>query len=414
MSTHSKKIISLEFFCICLIAFSLPLFESPKHVLCLLYLIFFIYRTFKYSNTVKHFSLGNYILIFIAGSIITSAGAFFNGYNIEKLHDIIRYSLVGWMVLHTPLSTKQLFIVCLTLITSTLLASIEGYYLFESNAKKTLELRSVGHVNHSSIYILLTFGITLPLLIKNLKSKKIWIAAILTNLVIAYFLFKTHSRATFIALAVIMLMFMFINFFLHKKSFYIILSACIFFAGLIIYNPPNVVKKFISHHNYYKGQNTPREKLWNTAFHAWKKEPVFGVGFGNYKIITPKKMQKWYEHTNIDTNNKEHFMYSPHSHNRFIGTLAEGGIIGFISLLILLGAITYSLLKTIKRSFKNTEDMFYWLIGANTLITVSLVGLFNTTLHHEHGLLAMLLFGICFNYLDSAPKKEQLQIRERS
>lgn len=400
MNSNTQKLIQLEFLSICLVAFTLPLFESPRHIFCLIYLCLFSYRILKEKTSLPRSNFGIYIILFIAGNIIASLGAIYNGYEIKKLHDVIRYSLIGLMILYTPLSKRQLTIICLTLVTSTFLSITEGYYFFIQGARKTFELKSVGHINHSSIYILLTLGITLPLFIKYIHCKKRWAILFITNIALTFFLFQTRSRATIIGLGIILFIFIIIIFILYKKSFYVIFTTCLISTGLIILNPPNVIEKFIDKHNYFQGKNTPREKLWNTAFHAWKKEPLFGVGHGNYSAITPEKMKQWYKNSNIDTTDSKKFMYLPHSHNRFMNTLAESGVIGLLSLIILLGGAAYLLLKHRMDAFSNQEVTFYWVTGANTLAIISLVGLFNTTLHHEHGLLSMILLGISFNYLE--------------
>ena len=57
----------------------------------------------------------------------------------------------------------------------------------------------------------------------------------------------------------------------------------------------------------------------------------------------------------------------------------------------------------------NPEAMVFWLAGVNTLITVIVVGIFNTTLHHEHGLLAMILIALSCSYFDKSNDKTKSQ-----
>lgn len=399
MKSNVRSLLRLEFYTLCALAFSLPLLEGPKHLFCLIYLGLFCYRTLKYRDTFESSPLGKYILFFIATSIISSIGATYNGYDVVKLHDIIRYSLIGWMILHTPLSKRQLYTICAALIASTLIACSEAYYLLHTGQEKYFELRSVGHINHSAIFILLIMGITLPLLLIQNNRKIVWVCFFILNLIIAYFLLLTNSRATFIGLILIAIILFSIIIFKNKKLIPIILISSTLLISAIAINPPSVVNKFIGLHKYYSGKTTPREKSWNTSYYAWKKEMLFGVGYGNYRIISSDKMREWYKNSSIDFSNKTHFIYLPHAHNRYINTLAEGGLIGLLGLLTLFTAILHHLLISGKKLYLKNENVFFWLLGANTLSTVAIVGLFNTTLHHEHGLLAMILIGISFNYL---------------
>ena len=412
MKSNADNLLRLEFYTLCALAFSLPLFEGPKHIFCIIYLMLFCYRTIKHKETFKPSPLGKYILLFIATSIISSIGAAYNGYDVIKLHDIIRYSIIGWMIIHSPLSKIHLYIICAALTTSTFIACSEAYYLLYTEQKKFFELRSVGHINHSAIFILLILGSTLPLLLTQIHRKKIWGFALATNLTITFFLFETNSRATFIGLLLIFIIFIISTAIKHKNHIPLILISCSILAGIITINPPNVVNKIIQKHNYYSERATPREKSWNTTYHAWKKEIIFGVGYGNYRVITPKKMSEWYKDTGVDVTNKKHFIYLPHAHNRYMNTLAEGGLIGLLGLLVLFGAIIYHLFINSRHSFIEKDSIYFWLIGANTLSTITIVGLFNTTLHHEHGLLAMMLIGISFSYLHN--NKNEVQTKPQN
>jgi O-antigen ligase len=394
-----EKILRLEFLTLCALAFSLPLFEGPKHLFCFIYLTIFIYRSVKFRDTLDISPLGKYILFFIGLSIISSIGASYNGYNVIKLHDIIRYSLIGWMALHTPLSRKRIYIICATLIISTFIACIDAHYMLHTVKSTYFELRSVGHINHSSIFILLISGITLPLLLLRQNQKTLLLCFLITNIAIFYYLLKTNSRATFIGFILIIITTIIFIIIKNKKAIYIVLITLSLSIAAISINPPNVINKIIGKHKYYSEKMTPREKSWNTSYYVWKKEPFFGIGYGNYQIITPEKMLSLYKNSNLDFTNKELFIYLPHSHNRYVNTLTEGGLIGLIGLLILFGGIFYHIMKSIKFLKNKENNIFFFLIACNTFITITIVGLFNTTLHHEHGLLAMLLIGLSFNYL---------------
>ncbi|MGS2717395.1 O-antigen ligase family protein [Eionea flava] len=388
---------SAIFYGLCGLALSLPIIEVTKHLFILILVVFFIYDLLLKKLNFEQSYPTKCIYIFLTGSIIASIGATLNGYEVQKLHDIIRYGLVGLIILYAPISKKQAYIILGCLIFSALAGILDAYHSLHQGKEKYFELRSVGHINHSSIYILLTVGLTLPLLF-SIKHRVISILTYATiNAALIYSLLETNSRATFIGLGIIILLLVIFSALRSKKIACISLAITIFGIMLTIWNPPSALNKIYGKSKYYENKLTPREKAWNTAYHAWKKEYLFGVGYGNYKIITEKFMQEQYINSEIDTADKTAFIYLPHAHNRFFNTLAEGGLIGLLSLLLLLAGFAVYFFSSLRISSSNKDTFTFWLIGFNSLTIISIVGLFNTTLHHEHGILAMILLCLSVN-----------------
>ncbi|ODS24355.1 hypothetical protein AB835_04110 [Candidatus Endobugula sertula] len=395
-----KRNLNPEFYSLCLLAISLPIIEFTKNLACLLLLVFFLYQTITSKRKVLCSPVGNCILIFVIGSIIAAIGAYVNGYDIGKIRDIIRYGSVGWMMIYIPLSKAKIYTLLTLLILSTTVAIINAYWSLHEGREKYFELRSIGHINHSSIYILLTIGATIPLLFLN-QYKKI-------NLVILWILLallmvgllESNSRATMLALVCISINLVFIGFLKSRESGIMTTSGVLLLAALFFASQPSVFHKISDNDIVFVSDvKTPREKIWNTTWQAWKHSPVFGIGYGNYNIITAEQLSKWNPEKNIDYNNQETYLYSSHAHNRFLNTLVEGGVIGFLSLIVLLFGILFAVWEYKKNILENNHALAFWLILANTLITISVVGLFNTTLHHEHGLLTMMLLALSLRFL---------------
>ena len=85
---------------------------------------------------------------------------------------------------------------------------------------------------------------------------------------------------------------------------------------------------------------------------------------------------------------------APHGHSLYVNTLAERGLFGFAVLMLVLIAWAAALAAAVPR--KDAPPLDWALFGAalaGWLVTV-IVGLVNTTLHHEHGILAVLLLGL--------------------
>jgi O-antigen ligase len=83
-----------------------------------------------------------------------------------------------------------------------------------------------------------------------------------------------------------------------------------------------------------------------------------------------------------------------HAHSLYMTALAERGLIGLGVLMVVLLASGYALLRGVPHAQAPPRD--WALFGAalaGWLVTV-VVGFVNTTLHHEHGILSVLLFGL--------------------
>ncbi|WP_298507640.1 O-antigen ligase family protein [uncultured Kordia sp.] len=67
-----------------------------------------------------------------------------------------------------------------------------------------------------------------------------------------------------------------------------------------------------------------RFSLWELAIRNFKKSPILGIGYGNYKAVGKK------EHYQNFANNKGAFANPRRAHNDFLEKLAETGIFGFL------------------------------------------------------------------------------------
>jgi O-antigen ligase len=77
--------------------------------------------------------------------------------------------------------------------------------------------------------------------------------------------------------------------------------------------------------------NLERINRWSCAVRMWKEKPVFGFGPGTYQFEYAR-FQRSYEKTLISTN----FGTRGNAHSEYLGPLAESGLIGMVSILIVL------------------------------------------------------------------------------
>jgi hypothetical protein len=77
-----------------------------------------------------------------------------------------------------------------------------------------------------------------------------------------------------------------------------------------------------------------------------------------------------------------------------VNTLAERGATGLAVLLAVLGAWLWQLVKLRPARDADDLDWIFWGASASAWGVTVGVGMVNTTLHHEHGMLAAMLLGL--------------------
>jgi O-antigen ligase len=108
--------------------------------------------------------------------------------------------------------------------------------------------------------------------------------------------------------------------------------------------------------------------------------------------IDQHTVKGWVER-NGNTYDPALYASSSHAHSLYLTTLAERGLTGFTVLMSVLFAWGLGLLRNLPRSSDTPLRWMRWGGAASALVATVAIGFVNTTLHHEHGLLAMLLLG---------------------
>ena len=152
---------------------------------------------------------------------------------------------------------------------------------------------------------------------------------------------------------------------------------------------------------YAKASASPllneRSPIWQQAVIAWRAYPIFGIGGDNFAHIDAEQIQRWESERgeNYDT---AAFVGTSHAHNLYLSTLAGRGLVGVALLALLLVAWATSLLGALPRARDPPIYWLNWTGAASALVASVCIGLFNTTLHDEHGLLSFILLGIWLSY----------------
>lgn len=379
----------------------LPVFETPKTVfLCLFYLLG-IYSIWK--NRESHrWQHDDTLLVFwmLSGFVV----AWFAGIQHKEWDGatgILKLSLFLLVLKNISLSERLRQTVSMVIILSTLLATAAGLWqLFVTKQQSALELNSVGHVNHSAIYLGLNFALALAMSLTLKKTDSISSKAfvIFCLLITAASVVLSNSRATIFTIAVIAMSFG-LTWLKRSKWPLLVLLLSIFatVAGLY-FEDAQVVQKHVQQTSQgpYLGE---RQAIWNSSLLAWRQFPVFGLGIKNFGQATVELQSEW-----LSAEGKAfvegQYLACAHVHNFYLSTLAEQGLFGFSITLLVLGRIGFLLYKNRPRLADSNSYWCSWLAAFGAIQVVLVNGLLNTTLHTEHGLLTLLLIGLWWAGLD--------------
>ena len=397
--------LQLELFVLYAFAFVLPLFEAPKNLLWLVYAILWV------ANRLRNRSFGGpwsawdtAILAWIVSGYGVAAFAGIHNSEWLSAFDILRYGSVLWMLKRSGYKPVVLSTLLLYITAGTLTALARGgYELWTIAGREYLGLNSVGHVNHSAIYVAIAFLAALSWLrgawAQASASVRVLGLVVNTTFVVSLFIMTSRAAVGIAFLGAILLLAA------HSvrsgKHLGMTLLAALFAAGIVFATKPEVIKRNeqLLKENIFL---THREGIWRVGLEAWKKFPLFGVGMGNFGRIDRPLVETWRLERG-DPLIPERFRFSSHGHSLFVNALAERGAVGLAALLAVLVAWGLALGRSVPQANDPPIRWAYWGGAFGALLVAVIVGLVNTTLHHEHALISMLLLGGWLALRDQEP-----------
>ena len=391
LATH---LIRLEHLVLYAFAFVLPLFEVPKNLLWL------IYVGLWFSNRLRSRDFGGpwrgwdtLIAAWITSGYVVAAFAGIPNQEWAGANDILRYGLILWLLMRAGYSSQVLTRLLGAIVAGTAITLAWGAIGMAMGERSRLGLRSVGHVNHSAIYLAIVFGLVLSWLRASWRQISVGtrVSASLLGTAMALGLFVMESRAAvgaaFVAALVILAVYALrARHSLHK----VMIGATVLVALVLALRPEVIVKNeallkrdlFLAH----------RDAVWRTGLEAWRANPWFGVGMKNHGRISYEKLEAWAEKRG-EKFDRSSVALSSHAHSLYVNTLAERGAYGLGVLLAVLAAWFWSLARALPGAAAPPLVWAYWGGAAYAWLIALIVGLANTTLHSEHALVSMLLLG---------------------
>jgi O-antigen ligase len=391
----------VEFGLLALFCLFLPLIEAPKNLAWLAYCATWIFNRAKARDFGGRWDLWDTLIaLWIASGFLVAAFAGLHQSEWRGAGDLLRYGSLLWLVKRAGYSERELRWLLGALVASTVLGLAHGYYrLLVAGNARMLQLHSVGHVNHTAIYLAIMLGVCASWIFARWKS---WHAgrrsvAVSIGVLVVVSLVVTASRGA-VGIGLLAVPVLAAVWWPRWRMPLLVSVAAVAVAVMlaVAFNIEVVRKQQDrgSEHNVLAF----RDGMWNAAVVAWQRYPWFGVGMDNYSAITLERVEGWRKEAGKPYDATQYTRF-PHGHSLFFNTLAERGAVGTGMLAAVLLAWLVALVRKRPRPPDADHAWLLWGSAAGALLVTAGTGAVNTTLHHEHGILATLLLGLWLSTL---------------
>lgn len=381
----------------------LPAVEAPKNICLGLFLICWLANRIRTGDWGGPWSRWDSLIVaLIASGYLAAAFGGIPGKSLSPGNDILSYGLAFMAVRRTRFEGRQLWWLLGTLAAATILTLGYGYWgLLVTQQRQTLGLHSVGHVNHSAIYMGIAFCVafTAACAVRAALGVRValWAAAGLLFLS----LLVTAARGAVIPTVLFIVVWVFHLQAGRGRSPWKPLLAIVAVAVLGVIARPGIIEKTLEH--VAKGHaGSYRPAMAKTAVLAAREFPLFGVGATQFGKIDLEMTREWQARKGRWFADEDLF-FASHAHGLFSNTLGERGLVGLAALLAVLGAWGVMLKRSAPRGGGDALPQVLWGSALGAWIITVVGGLFNTTLHHEHAMITSLLIALWMSRLNPRP-----------
>ena len=382
------------------LAFFLPLYEAPKTIAWAVFVVAWLVNHARARNFGGRWDAWDWLIgAWIGSGFIVASCAGLHESEWRGAVDLVRNGALLLLLRRSDYSSGDQRRILYALFAGVFAALALGAWRVWHGAHE-LELNSVGHVNHSAIYVAILLGAAAAWLFSG--GGAVAGAALLLLLVS---LMASASRAA-IGVGLVMLLVLAAAWWPRTRR---PLAAASLLVAVTLatawFGGAQFIQKQVQN---VQSQNVLafREGIWRAALVTWQRYPVCGIGIDNYHLVNPERLKAWSAEAGKDfvpDYAPELYTKFPHAHSVYLNTLAERGVIGALALAAVLTAWLVWLVRYRPGGGASREasddDWMWWGAAAAAWILTTGVGLVNTTLHHEHGMLAAMLLGIWLSRL---------------
>ena len=340
-----------------------------------------------------------FLLLILSAFLSAQFSGISGGFEWKGFRAVTSWILFGWVLSRIDYNFKEKYFLFILSILGTLPPLFWGltehyFFPYSNGAIKPLTLHSVGHVNHSAIYLCLIFGSSLSYFLFALKKKnKIQVfpsGAILILFLVSLIIGESRGSFGIGILLGFILTLISHNKFRIKIITFVFLSAIV--CSINIMKAPIVQK----HEGYVERHDTLslRDSIWRASIEASKLYPLFGVGNGNASKVTYSQIKSNVEARGEFFNPKRYEIPFSHPHNIYLANLLERGLFGFLIFVGFLTLWAITLFDSYIKNFKNYKEELFFYGSFSSFFVISGTGLVNTSFHHENALLALFFLGL--------------------
>jgi O-antigen ligase len=386
----------LELGALVALAFFLPLYEAPKSIFCALYLIVWVVNRVRARDWGGRWDFWDSLIAVWFGSWV-AASAFAGlpgGDEWRALVDLARYGLVMWAVKRSRYDAREVQWILGALVVSVIVGLAQADLKIFNGQEGGLQLNSVGHVNHTAIYVAIMLGVCVAWVLARWQgwTTTLRVGALAVTLAVFFSLMYTASRGA-VSMGIVLPLVLAAAW---RRRWRAALPATVLIVvAMVAVGFAARAEVFFKNEALVEARNilSNRISIWHAAVHAWQRYPVAGVGADNFKTITLERLKEWRTQAG-EPFEPGRYAFFRHGHSIYFNTLAERGLLGALPFAAFLVALLVSLVRARPGAADDDVTWMVWGSAASAWIVTMGVGLVNTTLHHEHGILAALLFGL--------------------
>ena len=396
-------LISLELTLLFLMILSLPSIEAPKNIFLVLFVVAAIIRQVKTKNLMvwSHWDW-MFLAIVTTAFLSTIFAGLAPGDEWKGFRVLLTFTSVGWLISRSKYSSKQLGWIFFITVLSTLPPLCWGLFQYLIlHTKSSLQLHSVGHVNHSAIYLTMIFGATFGLLLSFLKNSNTIKKNSLILLTIIFYvaLLLGASRAA-VGIAIILTILFSLIFVKNLRERLLLISLLTILTLPTFFLSSGVMERQLQLQSTNQTLNG-RAEIWHTTIEAARLYPLFGIGIDNRAVVTEDIIKKSIESRHEIFNEDYYDFHFKHSHSFYLTNIAERGMLGFVVTLSFILMWLQSLIKSYTQAKLDKQSAYLWMGSMSAWLATFGIGFVNTTFHHEHGILACLFLGLHISYLNT-------------
>ena len=388
---------------IALTLISLPLFEAPKNVFSLLFLIVWFAQSVmcKYfgANCALNWPIWGLMVVLWVSPLSSAYGD-----KITPLNSAPRWTLLALFVIAAArlnYSRSQILVVWAGLMFGGVVAVADSFWVWHLNGRPYPEFRSVGHVNHSSMYTLVPLAAGLG----ALYAQERWLQILGLIAIASSLAFLPPSRSLVGGVAIKAVLSVALSVVAVRKfslrGLVLSIVAGLAIVSAVLMTPPaegfrSELVGRVTGDNFFSG----RDKILNSALAVWDQHPLLGTGWFSFGTATSEEAVR----AALDADGVEYdpdaYWHFPHGHNLWTTMLVERGVVG-VALVTVLLFLYFRTFLPIALSRERLDSVDRGAAVGALLVAVgfAVAGLGNTTMMNEHGHAGMAFIAVSYGYL---------------